>query len=691
MLFKLSLSNLRKSLRDYAIYFFTLIIGVAVFYVFNAVGSQAVYMNVSGSRNDVIVLFKQILSALSVFVAGVLGLLIAYATRFLMKRRSREFALYMLLGMGKRKISSVILSETLLIGVGSLAVGLLAGVGLSQLMSALVANLFEADMTAYKFMVSGEAIAKTVLFFGVMYLVVMIFNTVIVSRCKLIDLLQSGRKSEKLKVHNPWICTVVFIVAAAALGVAYYHVAFDPGFFAGGAEAGRMKFTAVIITGCVSTFLIFWSVSGLLLRIAMSIKNRYYNGINSFTFRQLSSKVNTMVFSMTVICLMLFVTISALAASFSLRSSMNSNIKKLCPADFEYDYTRLAGNDPVKSDLLADAKQFGVNFEADFKDSIVFNQYMDENLTFRATLGDNAEAITEQFRFIVWDSTETIVTVRDYNRLQEFFGRKPLTLSDDEYIVLCNFGNMKSIRDYVLKTGTRINVFGHTLKPKYDECQDGFINLSSQPVNPGIIVIPDSVADESKAMTAHFYGNYDATTKEEKKAAEAKAMEDVAWFNDAMEAYCKNGQQIGFIYNVDTKIEIADATVGLTAILTFMGLYVGLVFLISCGAILALKELSDSADSIPRYEILRKIGVEEKDISKSLFVQTGLFFMLPLLLGTLHSVFGLKFALNIFEVLGMDRLAGPIAVTAIIIVLIYGGYFLVTYASDKAIIRDRMA
>ena len=168
MLCKLSLRNIRRSMRDYAIYFFTLIIGVSVFYVFNAVGTQAAMIRMEQSKNEIVQALSTSIGALSVFVAVVLGLLIVYAHRFLMKRRSREFALYLTLGMGKGKISAILLLETLLIGVGSLVIGLLIGVGLSQLMSALVVNLFEADMTAYRFVVSGEAIVKTVLYFAVM-------------------------------------------------------------------------------------------------------------------------------------------------------------------------------------------------------------------------------------------------------------------------------------------------------------------------------------------------------------------------------------------------------------------------------------------------------------------------------------------------------------------------------------------
>ena len=205
MLFKLSISNIRRSLRDYAIYFFTLMIGVSVFYVFNAISGQAAMMKLDESSYEIIDLLSTVLSGISIFVAGVLGLLIVYASRFLMKRRKREFALYMTLGMGKGSISRLLLIETGIIGLGSLAAGLLVGIGLSQLMSALVANLFEADMTAYKFTVSVKAITKTILYFGVMYFVVMIFNSIVVTKMKLIDLMQSGKRSEQIKLKNPML------------------------------------------------------------------------------------------------------------------------------------------------------------------------------------------------------------------------------------------------------------------------------------------------------------------------------------------------------------------------------------------------------------------------------------------------------------------------------------------------------
>ncbi|MDE6665003.1 MAG: FtsX-like permease family protein [Ruminococcus sp.] len=681
MLFKLSVSNIRKSFRDYAIYFFTLIIGVAVFYVFNAVGEQTVFLQVSQDTRYIIDLLKQMLDGVSVFVSVILGLLIVYASRFLMKRRNKEFALYLILGMGKSKISTILLIETIIIGLGSLGVGLLIGIGLSQLMSTLVANLFEADMTEYTFMVSSEAIIKTAIYFGIMYFVVMIFNSFMISKCKLINLLQSGKKSEKLKLKNPVLCVIIFIISACALGYAYYTAGWKTN------DMSPEKLVKMIAIGAVSTFLIFWSVSGMMLRVVMSMKKTYYKGLNSFTFRQISSKVNTTVASMTVICLMLFVTICTLSSAFSIRNSMNANLKEMCPVDFELCYAEYNNqNDQYKYvDIIEKANEYNYNFEEDFSESVHFHDYSNDNFTFADSFGSHE--MKEKYPFMDFGTRENIVKLSDYNALMRLYGRKEITLNENEFALMCDFKSMKAIRDEALKTDKEINIFGHTLTSKYDECQDGFIDISSQHINTGFYVVPDSVVDESYAKKDYLIGNYNAGTKEEKQAIEEKVINK---YRDFFKYYTSdvNDRNIGYMSSINTRIDIAEATIGLGAMVTFLGLYIGLIFLISCAAILALKQLSESVDSISRYEMLRKIGAEESDISKSLFRQTGIFFLLPLLLACVHSVFGMKFSTYILEVFGTEKLAESIGFTSIMILLIYGGYFLITYLCSKSIIRS---
>ncbi|MCI9178338.1 MAG: FtsX-like permease family protein, partial [Clostridia bacterium] len=309
MLFKLSFKNMKKSIKDYAIYFLTLVLGVAIFYMFNSLDSQQAMLTVSNSQRQIITLMIEMLGYVSVFVAIILGILIIYANSFLVNRRKKEFGIYMTLGMGKRQISKIILLETVFVGIISLIVGIVVGVFASQFMSVLVAKMFEADMSEFQFTFSKDSCIKTGIYFAIMYVLVMIFNTMSVSRYKLINLLNATKKNEKVKIKNPILSVLVFIIGTVILGYAYSLVTVKSDTL-----DSAEKLLLPIIMGIVSTVLIFWSLSGFTLGFIQKMKGIYYKGTNMFVLRQLNNKINTTVISMSVICLMLFMTITILSS-----------------------------------------------------------------------------------------------------------------------------------------------------------------------------------------------------------------------------------------------------------------------------------------------------------------------------------------------------------------------------------------
>lgn len=251
---------MKKSFKDYAIYFLTLVLGVAIFYMFNSLDSQQAMLQVSESQKQIINLMIEVLGVVSVFVAVVLGLLIVYANNFLINRRKKEFGIYMTLGMGKRQISKIILLETILVGILSLIAGIVIGVFASQFMSILVGKMFEADMSNFQFVFSQDACIKTCICFAVVYVAVMIFNTFTISRYKLINLLTAIKKNEEVKIKNPVISILIFIIAVAVLSYAYWIVT-------GGINKlnSMDKLIWPILMGIGSTIAIFWSLSGFVL------------------------------------------------------------------------------------------------------------------------------------------------------------------------------------------------------------------------------------------------------------------------------------------------------------------------------------------------------------------------------------------------------------------------------------------
>ncbi len=686
MLFKLSVKNIKKSIKDYAIYFFTLILGVAIFYVFNSIESQTIMLNVSSNTRDIIKLMMSILSGVSVFVSCILGFLIIYASRFLIKRRNKEFGIYLTLGMSKRKISTILFFETLLIGILSLLVGLFLGVFLSQFMSLLVANMFEAKLTEFVFTFSSSALVKTLIYFGIMYLLVMIFNTINVNRYKLIDLLQSHRKNEKIKLKNPIFCTVVFIISVIMLSYAYYLVT-------SGLENLRFAkdIFKPIILGCISTVLIFWSLSGLIIRIMMYFKKSYYKGLNSFIVRQISSKINTTVISISVICIMLFVTICVFSSALSIKNSMSKNLKTLVPMDLQIiksanlDESDFSENANYKEEQISYSKKsikdtlltLGFNSDKYLKDYYEYGIYATDQVTLKDTLGVKYEFYEDKFSFNNFSASEMIMKLSDYNRLAELFNEEKYTLENDEYIMISDYKDIIDMRNDGLKANTSINIGDSTLFPKYDKCKDGFVIMSSNHSNFGIIVVPDEVLDDNMKSLSLMVSNYDVVSEEEKENIEKIIIEDLE----------KNELFKATTLNIYTKKKIYDSSIGLGAMATFIGLYLGIIFLISSAAILALKELSESTDNKNRFMMLRRIGVSEKMIKGALFKQIAVFFMAPLLLAIIHSIFGIKFSITILSIFGSNELLPSTFMTAVFLIFIYGGYFFITYHSSKNIIK----
>ena len=692
MLFKLSIKNMKKSFKDYAIYFLTLLLGVAIFYMFNSLDSQEAMLQVSNSTRDIIKLMISMLGYVSVFVAVVLGLLIVYANNFLINRRKKEFGIYMTLGMGKRQISKIILMETILVGIISLIVGLIIGIFASQFMSVLVAKMFEADMSKFQFVFSKDACIKTCIYFAVMYVAVMIFNTYTISRYKLINLLNATKKNEIVKIKNPIICVLIFIVSCIMLGWAYWKVTGD---FKSLNTAD--KILPPILMGIVGTVAVFWSLSGFVLKVVQSMKNTYLKGTNMFVLRQINNKINTTIVSMSVICLMLFMTISILSVSLALRNTMQRELVKMTPVDLNLyktanlpeSYMKYGKEVKTTEAQRADSritiqetlKNNGLDMTL-LKDVIEIPIYATNDLTMGDFLKNKLESIKLEFPMLAFETAEEIVKISDYNKIASLYGIEQYELKENEYIVLCDFDGIGTIRDRVLADENILEIAGKEYKSKYNECKSGFIMMSTSHMNTGIILVPDScnLTDDMKEKQ-FLVANFNANTDEEKQEIEEIFRNDSVLIQNLNE----NGLEIDGM----TKISIIESSVGVATIVTFIAIYLGIIFLIASAAILALKQLTESSDNKQRYTILRKIGCDEKMINKALFRQIGIFFGLPLILAIIHSIFGIQFAMTVMEGLASSEdLLPSIVATVVIIGAIYGAYFIATYLGSKNIIKE---
>lgn len=687
MLFKLSIKNMRKTIKDFAIYVLTLVLGVAIFYMFNSLDSQEAMMQVSSSTRELIKLMITMLGFVSVFVAVILGLLIVYANNFLINRRKKEFGTYMMLGMSKGQISRILLIETIFVGIISLIVGLVIGVFASQFMSVLVGKLFAADMSKFEFVFLKDACIKTCIYFAVMYIAVMIFNTFTISRYKLINLLNASKKNEQIKIKNLWVCILVFIIGVVILGYAYYKVT-------GGVNELSTADTIlpIILMGIVGTILVFWSVSGFILKLVQLRKNIYLKDVNMFVLRQLHNKINTTVVSMSIICLMLFMTITILSSALSLNNTMRKDLEDTTPVDLNlYKTANLPENEKMSKAQIEDSRKTMIQTLEDngfdmtkLKDVVEIPIYATNELTWRDTLSPVYDEVKQQFPNLLYETAEEIVKVSDYNKIARLYGNIEYQLKDDEYIILCDFDNMKNLRNKALKADSTITIAGKEYKSKYDECQNGYIYMAGSHINNGIVLVPDScnLTEDMKEET-FLAANYNATTEEEKEEIEKICT------GETETEFSKNLNEKDITIDGMTKIAIIESSLGVSTIVLFIAIYLGIIFLIASSAILALKQLTESSDNKQRYAILRKIGADEKMIKGALFKQIGIFFLMPLILAIIHSIFGIQFVMTMMSVLADAKELLPSAIaTAVIIGVIYGAYFMATYLGSKNIIKE---
>ena len=656
MLFNLSRKNFKKSIRDYSVYFFTLILGVAVFYIFNAIETQTAMMEVTKAKAEIIDMMNSALEAVSIFVSFILGYLIVYASRFMLKKRKKEFAVYLTLGMKKTQISGMLWIETVFMGIISLGAGLLVGIGLSQFMSLFVSKIFEADLSKFVFTVSGKAIVKSVFYFLVIYIVVMILNTWEISRARLIRFLTAEKKKEKNILKNPILSVLVFILAWVILGCAYHNVT-------GNAQALTTEvdvFTQIIL-GIIGTFLVFWSVSGFFAAMAGKVSKVYYKGLNSFAVGEISNKLNSMVVSATIICLLLFMTVCIITSVFTRKAYKDKLVDEMAPMDISMEKF-VAEDHKTIADVLKEKK---ITMDA-FCDITEAYSFQSEEITNAAVLG-------EEFA----NTPVEVMKVSDYNKFAKRYNKKTYSLKEDEYLIVANQEGSVKLFNSGLKENQEISFQGKTYHAKEKACQDGFVMMNYDKYNMGILLLPDE-ADFSQCKE---YRNYIAANyKNDSK--KFRTMVDKQISNNM-----KNSWEATYPVITATRSNIIDDSIGTSAMYIFLGMYLGISFLLSGAAILSLKVLSDAADSKDKYEILRKLGCEERKIRGVVWKQNSMFFGLPVLIAGIHSIFGIQVCNQLLSIYGKQSILPGLTAAVILVLFFYGGYFLIAQLCSLRIIR----
>lgn len=701
MLAKLAFANVRRSYKDFAIYFFTLLIGVAVFYAFNSITAQDAVLAIDKSQGNMIELLSYLINGVSVFICVILAFLVVYASRYLIKRRNKEFAIYLLLGMPKGTLLRLTLAETLIVGLVSLMAGIGLGLLISQGLLYVTAFMFVVDIPGFTFFVAQDELVKTIVVFLIIFALALFFNVGYVMKAKLIDLIQSERKNDTLKLRSIPVSFCLFLISCVIIGVSYYLLS----------ENGIVvnpTFGAATALVCVGTLLFFYSLSGFLLRVIQSIKPLYYRGLNMFTLRQVASRINSSFVSMAVICMTLFLAITSVAGGVGISLSMQNSMASIThydasatsyysvassleSSDYSNEakqrYEALQGylekhDYNMAQGIADDAKKLGLpDFNNVVRESAQVDMYDSE-----ATFGQLDEKLgkpmtdyvgTEMINPDYIDQTLSIVPVSQYNHAMEISGREGISLGRDEAVLNCDTDVVMDYARDVAKSGITLNVFGHDLTVDRDLNTETF-QTTSIPGQMGILIVSDEIVpDDSVPVTSILNVQFTNNPDAEKQ-----------WM-DIYEGISTSEDPETWPLNMGmTKEEVFSQNIGLTTIIAYLAIYIGLVLVVACAAILAIQQLTSASDNRTRYQLLNKLGAPRSMVNGALFKQILIAFLFPLVLAIAHSLCALQEVVTLVQLFGHLDIGQTSIVVSGAFLAVYGLYFVLTYVAARGVIRS---
>ncbi len=724
MLCKLAWGNVRRAGRDYLVYLITLALGVTVFYAFNTISEQAASAGLSKEIGDII---GSITSGLTVFLAAVMGFLMVYANNFIMKRRKQQFGLYQVLGMGRGQVALVMTLETAIVSLGALAIGLACGIGLSQLMTFFTASLFRTQIASFHFFVSAGAALFTVECLIVIFLVTLVFNLRVVAKAKVIDLMGARRSNETVAVRNPWVSAALFVVGCVLVGVAYERLLRDgiPVTMDSQEEMSRFYITTALVV--MGTILLFFGLSGFLLKALQAAHSLWWRGLNMFTLRQLAARVNTVSMSMAVISMILFLALTSVTTGMSMANVMSEGVERGTPADYT---TQVAYHSPTAIRELQKSEQdagleAGTSTEglasttrpvdvldaatrqAQRSDGSPVNLAAIAGTSVQVDVYDAAPAAGEQplvstaeFARAAGktlpqaintgddrDSAMGIMSESTYNHYLAFRGKEGVSLGADGYLVTSDSGpSVVGIYIAALAAGHEVTLGGRTLRPArttVDEDASTFVNMAMSN-NRGTIVVPDEVLASLNLPVQYSYLLVDYPAGSDASAIDKK-FGNAANYGTVTDAA---GQDVGSFGLGSTRISVYESTDSVNGLISYLSIYVGFVLVVACGAILTIQQLSGVADAQPSYRLLAELGTDATSLRRSLLAQQAVFFAFPLVVALAHSAVALKVIVNVVETLGSLTIGGTVGLTCAIFVMCYGGYFLLTYALGAGMLRE---
>lgn len=626
MIFKMAVSNIKKSYKDYAIYFITLMFSIIIFFIVNALSSEIGRQMFNDPKN--IKSFEDTFGLVVAIITFTLLFLIIYANQFIMKRRYKELGLYTLFGLSKSKVIKIVSIETILVGIVSLTFGLIFGFILSQIINNFAMSFFLGGNN-FKLTFDTSAFTKTITAFGIIFLITIIFNALYVGKNKLINLFNSDKKAEMIYKPKLVVSLLLLVISITIFGYLYNEL------LRAGDFSNRIQSLWIyIVFGIIATFVLYYALSGLFMFIISINKKRYYKSLNLFTFNLLSQKMRTHFISLSIISLLLFFGIAATSLALSLKNSTDDEIKKQFPEDV----------------LIIDQNSKISNFNEEVAKT-KFDLVLTRKIELKTTHTEGRLAFT----FMSKSNYEEVT-------------KEKVQLETNEYLLS---GVEEEIKVY------KENFNQANLDLKFRDTKTKIINSNST-----VVIVNDEVYQKLNALSTRIIYSFNDPSKKYNDIKIGSSMKE----NPIWSAYPELSMVV-----FNSMMKNAVFMMQFTVIVT--GIYFSSVLILSGITMIALQQLSAAKDSEAKYRIVNYLGASKNSVKKSVLLQVGIYFIVPLLFGIGNSYVAMKFISNGYEQFTRINLMNyvyPVFVIISIGYLIYGyvtyrTYFKTVYNTQKKV------
>ncbi|QIK69774.1 hypothetical protein G7062_05445 [Erysipelothrix sp. HDW6C] len=644
MSFRIALQNVRKSYRDYLIYFVTLTFSVALFYVFGSVDYQLQLLDVSSFADMTSSGLQAMMLIFSVLIVIIFYFLIRYANNFLIRRRNKEFATYLILGMPQKTMGMILVMETLIIGVLSLVSGIIVGIIMSQVTSVFTAFILSSDIN-YKFIYSAFSMRYTVFCFALIFLFISYGNIRKIRKLNLINIMNSGRENQTVTRINVFFGFVTLVIAIALLVLAYVWVLQPYQLLLG--------FPLIVLLGTLATLLLFYSIAYIFMNVMTWFKRSYYWELNMFTFRQLGSRVKTTYTMMTFISVIMLFALVLIVTGINLNRSIFASVDVNTP----YDYSIILEDDTVLKDFVNQNK-------ASIATNMTYTYYKTGLTNEDLTVSEGINILGEVY----------VMKLSDYNRVRAHFSQPSLTLDANHALF-----DVTS-QDTIMFVYTPLETVSGSLT-----LDSQFYRFSSPKASPVLLMNSGPIDyffiindDELERMLFDGYLH-------EPRYVTNLVVKEGQDIEHKISEHIKSNDYIQFLSKHDV-VGTMDET---RVIITYITLYLGMVFLVSAMVVQSLHSLSDAHDSKRRYTILYNIGVDQSEVNRSIRTQTLIYFLLPMGLALIHTYVGIQAVkLNVERISFASFSLVPTLITLGIVVIFYSVFYYFVYLNIKRIVRQ---